>query len=104
MFPEDIYSADPGSDVLENSERILLLERAEMLLSEADEIICTAVKGTAHEPLGMRTSGSISELIGSDENGGSIRNLRKNIMNGEREQPGWTRPLVSVKNSDRRDI
>ena len=34
----------------------------------------------------------------------SVRNLIKELEYASEEQPGWTRPLASVKNVNRKDI
>ena len=40
----------------------------------------------------------------SSNDGDSIRNLVKELEYASEEQPGWTRPLASVKNIDRKDL
>ena len=43
---------------------------------------------------------SLASSNGSD----SIRNLVNELEYASEEQPGWTRPLASVKNTDRKDL
>lgn len=85
-----------------NPERTRMLDEAEELLRKAEELIRRAVAGTDLVPIGDRLCRSVSDAVTSDD--ASIRCLRRNIEYADKEHPIWTKPLVSVKNIDRRDI
>ena len=42
--------------------------------------------------------------IASSNDSDSVRNLVNELEYASEEQPGWTRPLASVKNSDIKDL
>lgn len=42
--------------------------------------------------------------IASSNDSDSVRNLVNELEYASEEQPGWTRPLASVKNVNRKDI
>lgn len=47
--------------------------------------------------------GELRSLASSNDSD-SIRNLVNELEYASEEQPGWTRPLASVKNTDRKDL
>lgn len=42
--------------------------------------------------------------VASSKDSDSVRNLINELEYASEEQPGWTRPLASVKNVNRKDI
>jgi hypothetical protein len=74
------------------------------LLEEATSMIEEAVKMTGLEKRAYGTIAELRELSSSDENSGSIVNLKREIHHSQEEQPGWTRPFASVKYVNRKDI
>ena len=87
----------------DNDERIERLRSAESLLNEAADIIEDCVHMTEQE----RRFGGLADDIrktASSNDGESLRNLIRELEYSSEEQPGWTRPLASVKNSNRKDI
>lgn len=88
---------------MDADERISLLEEAEELLHIASDKISKAAAGTTVQVAAHKTLSALDSIIDSDD-AGSVKNLKKNIEHEDGEQPIWTRPLVSVKNADRRDI
>ena len=88
---------------MDNDERIRRLKEAEEKLNHiADEIDeCLRMSGMENR------FGKISEelrSIASSNDSDSVRNLVNEMEYASEEQPGWTRPLASVKNVDRKDL
>ena len=87
----------------DDKERIERLRSAEMMLIEAADIIDECVRMTEHE----RRFGHLSDdirTITTSKDGDSLENLIREVDYSSEEHPGWTRPLASVKNVDRKDI
>ena len=87
----------------DTDERIRRLKEAECRLNDiAVEIeTCLRMSGLENRfgniPDGLRS-------IASSNDSDSIRNLINELEYTSEEQPGWTRPLTSVKNVNRKDI
>ena len=88
---------------MDSESRIEMLEKAGSLIDEAADIIEECLHMTDFE----RRFGDIPERlreISSSKEGDSISNLIREVEYSEEEHPGWTRPLASVKNVNRKDI
>ena len=87
----------------DTDERIRDLREAEKAINDAAGTLerCLRMSG-----LGERFGSLPDELrsIASSDSGDSIRNLIRELEYSSEEHPGWTRPLASVKNADRKDI
>ena len=88
---------------MDDRERIERLRSAERMLNEAADIIDECVRMTDHERRFGHLSDDIRQMSSSNE-GDSVRNLIRELEYSSEEQPGWTRPLASVKNTNRKDI
>ena len=88
---------------VDDKERIERLRSAERMLCEASDIIEECVHMTEHERRFGHLSGDVRDLIGSND-GDSLENLIRELEYSSEEQLGWTRPLASVKNTNRKDI
>ena len=88
---------------MDDKERIERLRSAEMMLNEASVIIKECIHMTEHERRFGHLSDDIRDLSSSNE-GDSLENLIRELEYSSEEQPGWTRPLASVKNTNRKDI
>ena len=73
------------------------------MLNEAADMIEECVRMTDHERRFGHLSDDIREMTSSND-GDSVENLIRELDYSSEEQPGWTRPLVSVKNTNRKDI
>ena len=73
------------------------------MLIEAADIIDECIRMTDHERRFSHLSDDIRRMTSSND-GDSLENLIREIDYSSEEQPGWTRPLASVKNVDRKDI
>ena len=73
------------------------------MLNEAAEIIEECTRMTEQERRFGHLSDDVRELTSSKE-GDSLENLIRELEYSSEEQPGWTRPLASVKNTNRKDI
>ena len=87
----------------DEKERIERLRSAESMLNEAAGIIEECVRMTEQERRFGHLSSDIRD-IASSKDGDSLENLIREVEYSSEEQPGWTRPLASVKNADRKDI
>ena len=87
----------------EDKERIERLRSAEIMLNEAADIIEECVHMTEHERRFGHISNDVRKLSSSNESD-SLENLIRELEYSSEEQPGWTRPLASVKNTNRKDI
>lgn len=88
---------------MNNNERIRQLQLAEKELKDIADRVEDILRMSGH---GIRF-GDIPERIreiASAKDTNSISNLRKELEYIDEEQPGWTRPLASVKNVNRKDI
>jgi len=85
------------------TEKIESLEKAESMVIEAADIIEECIRMTDLD----KRFGDLPEQLrslASSNDGDSIRNLIRETEYADEEHPVWTRPLVSVKNTDRKDI
>ena len=88
---------------MDDKERIERLRSAERMLNEAADIIDECTHMTEQE----RRFGHLSDdvrKIASSKDDDSLENLIREVEYSSEEQPGWTRPLASVKNTNRKDI
>ena len=88
---------------MDDRERIERLRSAERMLNEAADMIEECVRMTDHERRFGHLSDDIREMTSSND-GDSVENLIRELDYSSEEQPGWTRPLASVKNTNRKDI
>ena len=88
---------------MDDEERIERLRSAEKMLDDAARTIEECVRMTEHERRFGHLADDIRELTSSKE-GDSLENLIRELEYSSEEQPGWTRPLASVKNTNRKDI
>ena len=87
---------------MRTEERLKLIERSELLIAESCELLKKAASGTQFESSVDQLILEIRDVLGSDL-AGTPSNLKKNVKMIS-EDPIWTRPVVSVKNCDRKDI
>ena len=87
---------------MQTEERLKLIEKSERLIAEANELLKNAASGTQFEPSVEEIIRKIKDILNSDC-AGTPENLKKNLEMIS-EDPIWTRPTVSVKNCDRKDI
>lgn len=80
------------------------LRRASELLEEAASMIEASMRMTGLESRSEGTVRKIRELSSSCSDGGSVLNLKRELEYTQKEHPGWTRPMASVKNVCRKDI
>ena len=73
------------------------------MLNDAAGIIEDCIRMTEHERRFGHLPDDVRELSSSNE-GDSLENLIRELEYSSEEQPGWTRPLASVKNTNRKDI
>ncbi len=86
------------------SIRIRKLEKARSKLKEASRLINDALDMTNIGSRGNHAKEILNELMDSVEHPGSISNLIADLKSNNDDAPIWTRPTVSVKNTDRKDI
>ncbi|MCL1904888.1 MAG: hypothetical protein FWG19_02035 [Methanomassiliicoccaceae archaeon] len=91
----------PSKPSVSIDDRVALMNDAAELLRKAASMIERATKGTEHRKRGKKCSSEIIKKITSKKDGNSLANLSKDIENSD---PGWTEPLVSVKNANRKNI
>ena len=90
----------PSKETVSDADRIALINDAAELLRKAASMTERATKGTELRKRGKKCAGNIVKIITSKSDGNSMRNLIKDL---ESPDPGWTQPLVSVKNANRKD-
>ena len=88
---------------MDDEERIERLRSAERMLNDAADIIDVCTRMTEHERRFGRLSDDVRSIASSND-GDSLTNLIRELEYSSEEQPGWTRPLASVKNVNRKDI
>ncbi len=87
----------------DTDERIRILKESEKELCE----IADRIENCLHMSDMENRFGNIPEelrSIASSKDSESVRNLINELEYASEEHPGWTRPLASVKNVDRKDI
>lgn len=77
------------------------LRKASAKIRESIDLITEAVSGTGLEERGSELTSDLKEMIDSRELSISIRNISLDIKQ-EDDNPGWTKPLDSVKKSNDR--
>ena len=83
---------------MNGEERIQALKEAMRLLEEAADIIDGALRMSEMEHRCKGDSDEIRRIASSEEYGGSLANIIRDLEYGGKEQPCWTQPLVSPKN------
>ena len=103
MCQADTLSSERRGDRLNDEERIELLRTAERKVLEAADTVEECIRMAN---LGNRFEDLAEELrsLASSNSGDSIGNAVKELEYRSEEQPGWTRPHASVKNSDIKDL
>lgn len=99
-----VFTRASGKEVTEEEKRRRKLERARGLIRAASILVFEATDRTVSAPRGERISSILSETEGSADDPNSIRNIILELRDSEREAPVWTRPTVSIKHVDRKDI
>ncbi len=87
----------------DTEQRLERLKTAESMICEAAGIVEECLHMTDFE----RRFGDGPERlreISSSKEGDSVSNLIREVEYSEEDHPGWTRPLASVKNVNRKDI
>ena len=87
----------------DDAERIERLRSAKSMLDEAADVIEECIRMTDFDQRFGNLPEDIRTITGSKE-GNSLGNLINELEYASEEQPGWTRPLASVKNCNRKDI
>ncbi len=98
------FSRTAKEDVSDNVNRIRKLEKAKAKLREASNFISDALKMTGMEARGEYIRETLKEISDSEEESCSISNIILDIKDSDKDSPGWTRPTVSIKNVNRKDI
>lgn len=83
-------------------DRISLIRDASDLMKKAAAMVESATKGTEFGRRGKSCANSIKRTVTSKKNNNSLSSISKDMTSSE--DPEWTRPLVSVKNSRLKDI
>lgn len=98
------FTAAAGGETPDTERRIRLLQRARQRAEEAAGLTERALHMTGLQQRGRRTAVALRGLAGSDTAAGSIANLIRDLEAEADIPPLWTRPLVSVKHRNRKDI
>jgi len=89
--------------LLDDEERIRRLKEAEEELNRIADAIDECLRMSGMENRFGKIPDELRS-IASSKDSDSIRNLISEMEYTSEEQPGWTRPLASVKNVNRKDI
>jgi hypothetical protein len=73
------------------------------MLVEASELIRSALRMSGLERRAEEATGAILHYTYLNSDPCSIPNIIRDLES-DRDDPCWTRPLISIKNSDRKDI
>ena len=79
------------------------LKKAGAKIKEAADMIRDAVDGTELQERGSELASDLREMVDSSELSISIKNISLDLKESA-DGPDWTRPAVSIKNSNRKDI
>jgi hypothetical protein len=82
-------------------DRTEMLKEASELIGKAVSLVNGATKGTELGIRGRRFLKNIDKAVSSKKDGNSLVNITKDIERSGR--PGWTRPLVSLRDDNRKD-
>jgi len=93
------HSAKNGMNI---GDRAALMKDASELMKKTANMIESATKGTEYHKRGKSCANSLKRVIGSKKNVNSLTNISKDMTSSE--DPGWTRPLASVKNTNLKDL
>lgn len=88
-------------DNMSDADRMAVIRDAEKLIRKAASMVENVTKGTEHGKAGKRCAGNIKKMISSKKDVNSLANLITDMAD---PGPVWARPLVSVKNSNRKAI
>ena len=89
-------------DRMTAEDRVEMMKEASELFNRASSLVNSATKGTELGIRGRRFLKNVDKAVSSKKDGNSLVNITKDMERGGR--PGWTRPLVSVKDVNRKDI
>ena len=103
MCQEDTPSSGRRGDPTDTDDRIERLRSAERMVSEAADIIDECLHMTDLAKRYQKLADELRSLASSNDTE-SIENLIRELEYLSEEQPGWTRPLASVKNVNIKDI
>ncbi len=98
-----VFSKVKGGEVSPKDASLRKLRKAGARMREAADLINEAVGGTDLEERGTELAADLLEKVESAELSTSIKNISLDIKEGK-AGPVWTRPMSSIKNSDRKDI
>ena len=91
--------------ISEEEQKLRKLRKARMRIEQASELITEALRMSELEERGHGITDALGELITSKDMSYSIRNIIADLKSKEEEEhPIWTRPAVSPKNKDLKDI
>jgi len=85
-----------------DEDRTEMMKEAAELIDKAVSLVSGATKGTEFGARGRRFAKNVEKAVSSKKDGNSLANMTKDMERGGHH--GWTRPLVSVKNENRKDI
>ncbi len=103
LCQEDIILPKGGDTASTSRERLKMLTDASDMLIGASELIISALRMSGLERRGEEVTGAILHYTSLNGDLCSIPNIIRDLEN-DSDDPCWTRPLVSVKHSDRKDI
>jgi hypothetical protein len=83
-------------------DRAALMKDASEMMKKAANMIESATKGTEYHKRGKSCANSVKRMITSKKNVNSLTNISNDMMSSD--DPEWTRPLASVKNTNLKDI
>ena len=83
-------------------DRIAMMNEAAELIKKASSMVNCATRGTEFRRKGSRFLKNIEKAVSSKKDGNSLMNITRDMEPSDCH--GWTRPLVSVKNVNRKDI
>ena len=97
-----VFSRVRDGNLTPKEESLRKLRKAGAKIREAADLIEGAVSGTDLEERGSTLISELKELVSSEEFSCSIKNISLDIKQSGND-PNWTEPTVSVKNSIRKD-
>ncbi|MFA6951691.1 MAG: hypothetical protein WCQ23_01255 [Candidatus Methanomethylophilaceae archaeon] len=98
------FSSTGKREISENEKRIRKLKKAQAKLREASALIDDALRMTELKARSQYAKDALAYVSEAKEQAGSLTNLIADIESIDKEDPGWTRPTVSIKNNYRKDI
>ena len=98
-----VFTRAKNNDLSSQEISLRKLRKAGAKIREATDLILEAVDGTGLEERGSELISNLKEAIDSKESSSSIKNISLDIKHSN-EDPNWTEPTYSIKNSHRKDI